>query len=76
MTKVIVAPFAPPAVQIVGLLVLKVTTGPDDAVADTVIGDCANVAAGRPPNVMLCDSLLPLLQVAVKTMGAPLLVSV
>ncbi len=41
--RVIVAPFVPPDVQTVGVVVLNVTVSPDVAVADTVTGDCASV---------------------------------
>jgi hypothetical protein len=58
LTKVMVAPLVPLAVQTVGVVVVKVTASPDDAVAATVMGDCASVAAGRGSNEMLCDSLV------------------
>ena len=38
-TSVIVAPFAPPDLQTVPVVVEKLTVRPDDAVAATVIGD-------------------------------------
>ena len=43
LTKMIVAPFVPPEVQTKGVVVLKLTARPDDAVALTVTGDCASV---------------------------------
>ena len=38
-TNLIVAPFGPPAVHTDGVVVVNVTSSPDDEVADTVIGD-------------------------------------
>ncbi len=50
----IVAPFVPPAVQTVGVVVVNVTASPDDAVALTVTGDCASVWAVNAVKLMFC----------------------
>ena len=49
-----VAPLVPPALQTSGVVVVKVTTSPDDAVALTVTGDCANLTSGNDENEMVC----------------------
>ena len=46
-------PFAPPAVHTAGVVVVNTTASPDDAVAATVSGDSARVAAGRVANVIV-----------------------
>ena len=45
-SNVIVAPFGPPAVQTVGVVVVNVTTRPEDAVAVTVTVPCDRLAVG------------------------------
>ena len=52
-TSAIVAPFVPPDVHTVGVVVENVTVRPDDAVAPTTIGDCANVTFAKAPNVIV-----------------------
>ena len=46
VTRVMLAPLVPPAVQTAAVVVVKVTGSPDDAVAVTATGDCARVRAG------------------------------
>ena len=48
--SVIVAPLVPPLVQIEGVVELKSTVRPDDAVATTITGDCAIVLAASAAN--------------------------
>ena len=50
----IVAPFVPPDVHTAGVVDENVTARPDDAVAVTVTGDCANVRADSAANVIVC----------------------
>ena len=54
-TSAIVAPFAPPAVQIAGVVVVKVTGSNDVEIAVTVTGDCATDLSANVPNVMACE---------------------
>ena len=51
-TNVIVAPFVPPDVHTAGVDDENDTVNPDDAVADTVTGDCNNVALANAANVI------------------------
>ena len=48
-----VAPLVPPAVQTEGVVVVKVTASPDDAVALTVTGDCPKARSGNCANEMV-----------------------
>ena len=52
-TSVIVAPAVPPEVQMVGVVVVKVTWSPEDAVALTVRGDWMSVLLPGLVNVMV-----------------------
>ena len=52
VTRVMVAPSRPLAVQTAGVLVVKVTGRPELAVALTVKGDCANPRFGKATNVI------------------------
>ena len=51
LTNVIVAPFVPPAVHTDGVVVVNDTGKPDDAEAEAVSGESANVTLGNAPNV-------------------------
>ena len=53
LSRVIVAPFVPLAVQTLPLDVANVTVRPDEAVAETVNGDWLRVRAGKAPNVIV-----------------------
>ena len=49
---------APVTVHTDGVVVLNDTGKPDDAVAPTATGDCANVASASGPNVIDCDAVV------------------
>jgi len=51
--SVIVAPFVPPEVHTAGVVVVKVTVKPEDAVALTVTGDWDNFRFARGLKVMV-----------------------
>jgi hypothetical protein len=53
LIKVIVAPSTPPAVHTVAVVVVNVTANPDEAVALTVTGDCANVLSASAAKVIV-----------------------
>ena len=55
--SVIVAPFVPLEVHTAGVVVVNVTGRPEDAVALTVTGDCANFTFARGPKLVVCDAL-------------------
>jgi hypothetical protein len=48
-----VAPLVPPEEHTVGVVVVKVTVNPDEAVAVTVTGDCASVVLAGLANVIV-----------------------
>jgi hypothetical protein len=52
--RVIVAPLTPPAAHTDGVEDENDTGRPDDAVAATMTGDCANVLAANAPKVIVC----------------------
>ena len=52
-TRVIVAPFVPPEVHTEGVVVVKLTVNPDEAVALTVTGDWARVLLDSDANVIV-----------------------
>jgi hypothetical protein len=52
-TKTIVAPSVPPAPHTNGVDVENDTGNPDDADADAVTGDCANVTSPSASNVIV-----------------------
>jgi hypothetical protein len=52
-TNVIVDPFTPPDVHTDGVVVENTTVNPDDAVADTTTGDCANVLFANAPKLIV-----------------------
>ena len=54
LSRVIVDPLVPLAVQRAGVVVVNVTGKPDDVVAFTVTGDCASVLAASAGNVIVC----------------------
>ena len=58
MRSVILEPFVPPAVQTAPVEVVNVTVRFEEAVADTVIGDCWRFAVGSGPNAIVCAALL------------------
>jgi hypothetical protein len=55
-----VAPFVPPAVHTLGVVVVNDTARPDDAVADIVSGDCATWVVGGCANAIVCVAWLTL----------------
>ncbi len=57
-TSVIVAPLRPPEVQTDGVVVVKDTGRPDDAVADAVTGDAASVTSDKAPKVIVWSSFV------------------
>jgi hypothetical protein len=50
-----VAPAVPPEVHTEGVLELKLTASPDEAVALTVTGESARVSLANAPKVMVWD---------------------
>ena len=58
LSRVMVAPLAPPAVHTAGVVVVKVTTKPDEALALTVNGDCAIFLFASSPKVMFCEAMV------------------
>ena len=52
LTNAIVAPFVPPAVHTDGVVVVNETGKPDDAEAEAVCGESANVTSANAPNVI------------------------
>ena len=53
LLSVMVCPFVPLAVHTDGVVVVNLTARPDEAVALTVNGDCANLRFANAPNVMV-----------------------
>ena len=64
MSSVIVAPLTPPAVQIAGVVAMNVTFSPDEALADTVIGESDTFTLGSGPKVTVCEALFNVTGVA------------
>ena len=54
LTSEIVAPFVPPVVHTEGVVDVNDTVSPDEAVADTVTGDCTMVLFASVPNEIVC----------------------
>jgi hypothetical protein len=50
-----VAPAVPPEVHTEGVVVVKLTASPDEAVALTVTGESARVSLANAPKVMVWD---------------------
>ena len=57
-SSVIVAPLVPPALQTDPGLAVNVTGKPDDAVAETVIGDCDRDCDEMFANVIVCEAFV------------------
>ena len=53
LRRVMVAPLVPPAVHTLGVVVVKVTVNPDEAVARTVTGDRATVLSASAAKVIV-----------------------
>ena len=60
LTKVMVAPLVPPEVHTAGVVVVKVTGNPDEEVAVTESGDCANVLLASVPKLIVWETFLAL----------------
>ena len=56
LCKVMVCPLVPREVHTADVVVVKVTVNPDEAVALTVTGDCANVLLARVPKVIVWEA--------------------
>ncbi len=56
VARVMVAPAVPPEVHTEGVVVVKLTASPDEAVALTVTGESARVSLANAPKVMVWDA--------------------
>ena len=56
VTKAMVAPSVPPEVHTEGVVVVKLTVSPDEALAPTVSGDWARVASANAQKVTVWEA--------------------